>query len=400
MPNFVYKAVGQDGRTVENVIVAPTEQDVINHLQKLQLVPVQIRQAEEKRRGKASLRTIKTKDVVLFTKQLRTLLKSGVPILVSLNAIKEQNSDPAFQALVEALAEEIESGNAFSAALAQFPKIFPSIYVNSVKVGELSGSLEDTLLYLYQYLEEEEKIRKNVKKALRYPMLVIMGLVGAFVVFTTVVIPNFIPIFQSAGVELPLPTRILINTYYIFSNYGILVFLGVVGLIAGLYFYGKTPRGKYQLDKLKLNLPIIGQLLRKVNISRFAKVLYTMNRTGIPVVKAFETLQANADNMVYKEEIGLILERIKAGEGIANSMRKSAYFSSFVVEMISIGEKSGALDEMLASVTEYYDMEVNESVANMTAMIEPIVSVGLGGMVLIMAMAIFLPMWDMMNLAQ
>ena len=400
MPNFLYRAVTPEGRAIENEIVAPNEQDVVRHLQKLNLIPIEIRKRAAKAMGKQSYRKIKVKDVILFTKQLYTLLKSGVPILISLKAIKEQSSDPAFQQLIEQISQEVEQGNSLSSAMAQYPKIFPAIYVNSVKIGEISGTLEDTLQYLYKFLEEENEIRKNVKKALRYPVLVISGLIFAFIIFTTVVIPKFIPIFTSSGMDLPLPTRALIGLYHLITGYGFFLLIGFVGLVIVSVLYVRTENGRFLYHKMLLSLPIIGNLLTKVNISRFAKTFHTMNRTGIPVIKAFETMQETIENEVYRKELQMILERIKDGEGIARSLENSPYFSAFVVKMISIGEKSGALDEMLESVSNYYDLEVNEMVKNMTALIEPLVTVALGGMIIILALAIFLPMWDMMSLIQ
>ncbi|GAB4376468.1 MAG: type II secretion system F family protein [Calditrichia bacterium] len=398
MPLFVYKAVGPDGRSIENQIVAPSEQDVIQHLKKLNLIPVEIREQAARVLGRRAYRKFKIKDVILFTKQLHTLMRSGVPIMASLNAIKEQSDNPAVRSLVEQIAREVEQGNSLSAALSQFPQIFPRLYTNSIKVGELSGTLEDTLQYLTRYLEEENEIRKNIKKAFRYPMLVVLGLVLAFLVFTSFVIPNFVPVFQASGVELPLPTRILIAINELLTQYGLLLLLVVVAAVIGIILYIRTPGGRFQFHYLMLRLPIFGALLTKVNMTRFAKIYHTMNRTGIPVIKAFETMQETIDNEVYRREIALVLERIKEGEGIANSLRKSSYFSSFTAEMIAIGEKSGSLDEMLESISNYYDLEVRETVNNMSSMIEPVVTVVLGGMVLLLALAIFLPMWDMMTL--
>jgi type II secretory pathway component PulF len=400
MPDFLYKAIDAEGRTIESEIVAPSENEVIKHLQKINLIPVNIKKKKSKIKGLKSKKKIRIKDIILFTKQFSTLLKSGVPILVSLRAIKEQSEDPTLIDLMEQITEEVNQGNALSSAMSQFPKIFPSIYVNSIKVGELSGTLEDTLEYLRKYLENEEQIRKTVKKALRYPVIVLLGIITAFVVFMTIVIPNFIPIFSASGMELPLPTRILISLSDIFTHYGLILLISVTGIITGLVFYKRTDKGRFYFDKFLLDVPIFGPLLKKVSISRFAKIFYTMNKTGIPVIQAFETMSSNADNEVYRREFIEILERIKEGDGIAKSLAQSSYFSSFVVEMIAIGEKSGALDDMLYSVSEFYDSEVNDTVNNMTSLIEPIVTVILGLMVLLLAMAIFLPMWDMMSIVQ
>ncbi|HFE64555.1 MAG TPA: type II secretion system F family protein [Caldithrix sp.] len=400
MPNFVYKAVGTDGQILENEIAAPDEQEVIHQLQKLNLVPVRIKAVKSKAVSKSKTNRVRVKEIILFTKQLHTLLRSGVPIIVSLNAIKEQNNNPGFKGLIEAIIAEVEQGNSFSDALAQFPKAFTPMYVSSVKVGEMSGTLEETLQYLYKYLEEEDEIKKNVKKAFRYPIFVVLGIIAAFVVFMVVVIPNFIPIFTSSGMELPLPTRILITLSDVLTHYGFFILVGLTGLIAAAIFYSRTDSGRYIFHRIVLQMPVFGAIVQKVSLSRFAKIFHTMNRTGVSVTKAFETMQDAIDNAVYQRELEKIIHDIQAGEGIANSLRKSPFFSPFIVEMIAIGEKSGALDEMLASVSEYYDLEVRETVGNMTALIEPIVTIILAGMVLMLALALFLPMWNMMSLAQ
>ncbi|MFZ0388924.1 MAG: type II secretion system F family protein [Calditrichia bacterium] len=398
MPNYAYTAIDVDGRTILNDMDAPNEKEVIQHLQRLSLVPVEISVQKEKAAKNVSFKKIKIKDIILFTRQLNTLLRSGVPILVSLNALKEQAGESPFKVLLERIAREVEQGNAFSTALEQYPKIFPSLYINAVKVGEMSGTLEETLLYLANYLEEEQQMKQSVKKALRYPMMVIIGLVVAFLIFTMAVIPRFIPIFEASGLELPLPSRVLIGLYYILSTAGIPLLLITAVLITGLIWYIRRPSGRFMFHKLQLQAPIFGPLLRKVSMARFAKVLSTMNRTGIPVVKALDTMKDTMENEVYRRELDQVLELVKEGSGIASAVRRSPYFSPFVVEMLGIGEKSGALDEMLDSISQYYDMEVNETVKNMTALIEPVITVFLGGMVLLLALAIFLPMWDMMSI--
>ena len=398
MPTYKYKAINSEGKMLDSTITASDKDELVRHLQKLNLIPVKIQEKETARRIQRKFgKKIKTQNVILFTKQLHTLLKSGIPILASLNAIKEQNPDPGFKQMIEIIAKEIEQGSKFSEALGKFSRVFPPIYINSVKVGEVSGTLDSTLVYLYQYLEQEVKVKKNVKKAFRYPLLVISGLLVAFIIFITMVIPAFIPLFESFHMDLPLPTKILIWVHDVIFNYSIFLLLGFIGVFLGLYFYKKTPQGEYQFDRFFLNLPILGSLLNKVSISRFAKIFYTMNRTGVPVIKTFELLGDNLENEVFRREMGIILSKIKRGQGIANSLSQSPLFTPFIIEMVAIGEKAGSLDEMLDSVSQYYDSEVNETIDNMTAMIEPVVTVLLGGMVLIFALAIFLPMWDLIG---
>jgi len=237
-----------------------------------------------------------------------------------------------------------------------------------------------------------------VKKALRYPTIVVIALIGAFFLFVTLIVPNFIPIFKMSGNELPLPTRILLGVYTVLTSYGWLVALIAVGAVLAIGMYIKTPQGKYRLDLIKLKLPVMGALVRKLNISRFAKLLHTMNSTGISIIKSFEIIKDTLDNEVYKDEVGKIQERITKGEAIAASLKQSPYFDNLLVIMTSIGEKSGALDDMLGNVSEYYYREVSDTVDKLTSLIEPMVTVVLGAMMLFLALAIFLPMWDMMSI--
>lgn len=397
MPSYKYKAATLEGDVLENTLVAENETAAMQQLQRMNLIPLDLKKERAQRIHKQSIKKIKTKDVLLFTRQLHTLLRAGIPILGSLNAIKEQTGDPNFKRMIEMIARQVEQGKSFSDALNQFPKNFPPIYINSVKVGEVSGALEETLNYLYKYMKEENNLRQNVKKAFRYPMFVCIGLIGAFIFFTTYVIPQFIPVFASSSTKLPLPTRILLGINYLFSNYGILLVLGIILISVIFYFYRKTPQGKYNVDLFILNIPIWGELIQKVIISRFAKVFHTTNRTGIPVLQSFNIMQDTMENAVYQKELGNVLNRIKRGEGIANSLKHSPYFSPFLIEMIGIGEKSGSLEDMLENVSQFYDEEVSYTIDNMTSLIEPTVIVVLGGMVLLLMLSIFLPIWDMMS---
>jgi type II secretory pathway component PulF len=398
MPNFKYKAINQEGKTVESVILAASQLVVVKQLQDLNMTPVSITLEKEKKSIKTTNKIkVDIKAILLFTKQLQTLLKAGIPIITCLSVIKEQAESENFEKMIEAISQDIEAGSKLSDALSQFPKAFPIIYINSIRVGEISGTLEDTLLQLSGFLEEDEKIKKEVKKALRYPTMVFIGMIGAFVVFTTFVIPNFIPIFEMSGSELPLPTKILLGLYYLFTDYGIPLLIGIAAAIAGFMTWAKTPNGQYKVDLLRLNIPVMGQLTRKLNISRFAKLFHTMNKTGIPITRTFEIIRDTLDNLVYQDEVKKIQANIIRGNDIASSLKQSPYFSKLLIIMISIGEKSGSLDEMLGNVSEYYYQEVTETVENLTSMIEPIVTLVLGAMMLFLSLAIFLPMWNMIG---
>ncbi len=397
MPNYSYKAINADGETVESVILASNERDVQKQLQELNMILISAEKQKSKTKTSRLKYRVKEAAIIQFTKQLHTLLKAGVPIVASLNALREQTSDEKFKNVIEQIANDIEQGSKFSDAVAEFPKIFSTMYVNTLRVGEQSGTMEESLKYLYEYLENEARIRQQVKKALRYPSFVLIGIIGAFLVFMTSVIPNFIPMFESTGKELPLPTKILISLYEILSNYGLFIFLGLVLIIVAVVLYVRTPAGRFQFDLLMLKLPVVGNFVRKVNVSRFAMLFYTMNRTGISITKSLEIMQETIDNKVFNKEIAKTSDKIIKGEGIARSLKQSPVFTNLLYEMVAIGEQSGALDDMLKSVSDYYDQEVTELVNNMTTYIEPVVTIVLGGMILLLALALFLPMWEMMN---
>ncbi len=398
MPNFKYRAYDAEGKIVESTILAKDEDDVARQLDELNLVPVEVNKVESKAHPAKLKMHVKDDAVLLFTKQLYTMLKAGIPILLALQTVKEQTKNENFKHIIEVIYRDIEQGSKFSDALQQFPKVFSHIYVNAIKIGEVSGTLEESLQYMHQYMEKDLQIRNDVKKAFRYPMFVVIGIIGAFFVFVTTVIPNFIPMFQNTGHALPLPTRILLGIYTLMTQYGLITSLVLIAITVGLVYYFKTPKGKMWLDETLLKLPIVGQFLQKVIIARFARLFYTMNRTGVNITESLKIIQKSLGNAVYNKEIEKVTENIIKGESIADSLRKSRYFPELLVDMVSIGEKSGSLDDMLLSVSNYFEEEVNEMVENMSSLIEPIITVVLGGMILLLALALFLPMWEMMNI--
>jgi len=398
MPNYKYKAVNDEGKTIESVLMAPDVADVKRQLKELNMLVISVREIKSKKKTKNFNVAVKENVILHYTKQLYTLLKAGIPIVTGLKALREQVKDENFRQVTDAIIQDVEGGSKLSDAFAQFPKIFPPIYINSVRIGEISGTLEETLRYLYSYLEEDAQMKKDVKKAFRYPMFVMIGLLGAFIVFTTTVIPNFLPLFQQSGKELPLPTRILIAMHDYIADYGLLILVAAIVIIAAVVYYVRTPAGRFKFDNLLLRLPIMGEFVRKVNIARFTRLFFTMNKTGISITKAFEIMRETMGNEVYNKELKIIADKISKGEDLSRSVEQSPYFTALLVEMLSIGEKSGSLDEMLESVSEYYSREVADTVKNLTSLIEPIVTVVLGGMILLLALAMFLPMWDMLNI--
>ncbi|MCD6374670.1 MAG: type II secretion system F family protein, partial [Caldisericaceae bacterium] len=320
MPNFKYKAYNADGKLVESTILASTEDDVVRQLDELNMIPVSIEKVESKTGKKKIKISVKDDAVLMFTKQLATMLRAGIPMLLALQTVRDQTKDENFKQVIDTIRKDIEQGSKFSDALSQFPKIFSGIYINAIRVGEISGTLEDALQYMHQYMEKDIKMRSDVKKAFRYPMFVVIGLIGAFFVFVTTVIPNFIPMFEGTGHALPLPTRILLGIYSLLTQYGVFTFLFLAAVTGAAIYYFKKPKGRYWLDENLLKLPVIGTFLQKVIIARFARLFYTMNRTGVNITETLEIIQKSIGNMFYAKVIEKLYDSILKGESLAEGM--------------------------------------------------------------------------------
>jgi type II secretory pathway component PulF len=398
MPVFEYKALNKKNIEITDVIEAANEAEAIQTLQKMGFTPISIvkkkAQIGSSVFGDLFAPKVKTQTLVQFTRQLRTMLSAGIALLEALDVLEKQVEDKYFKQIIGGLKKEVSAGNQLSNALEQYPKVFSKLYVNSVRIGEVTGNLDDILKRLEDFIVFDERTKKNVKKALRYPTMVMTGVIGAVFFFSMYVIPKFKPLFALSKTGIPLPTRIVLAFSDFTLHYGYLLVLFALLAIGGLMYYKKTPQGKRNWDKFILHLPLFGEIVQMVELTRFTKTFQTLNKSGIPVVEAFETIIETIDNEIYREEIKKVLDGLKNGEGIAPSMRKSEYFTQMVIQMIAIGEKAGSLDEMLGIISEFYDEEVENRVSGLTAMIEPIVTVVMGAIVLVLILALFLPMWN------
>ncbi len=402
MPEYEYKAINDVGVEVVEIMEAPNPAAVAERLEKLGYLPLKI-QEKERSAGLtlfARRSRIKQDQIIVFTRQLVTLLKAGVPLLACLEALVEQNENPTMQEVLRKIYVDIESGISFSEALSKHPKVFSELYINTIKAGEAGGALDEVLERLAVLMEHDQETRARIKAAMRYPVIVVVSLCVAGVVLMMLVVPKFITLFEQVGAELPLPTRILIGTYNLLANYWYIL-LAVLGTaIFAFVRYIKTESGAYQWDKFKLNAPIFGDLNVKTAMSRFTRMFETLNSSGLPILQTLEIVSKTVGNVVVGKEIEKASYGIIQGQGIAEPLSQSKIFPPMVIKMISVGEKSGSLDEMLLNVSKHYDREVDYAVKNLTSMIEPILTVALGVIVLFLALAIFLPMWDLTKLAQ
>ncbi len=414
MPSFSYTALNENGQEVSGVIEAADSSAAERQLEGQELMPLRVTQSTSGKAkssiSKASAtagaaaggkrKKVSERDIIDFTKQLVTLFKAGVPILSSLETLAGQAGNPVFAETLIQVASDIAAGNDFSAALSKHPTIFPEIYVNAVKAGEVGGVLDQVLTRLTGVLQRDWEIRRSVKGALRYPTIVVIGMIVAFLVLTTFVVPKFAKVFEQINMELPLPTKMLIWMASFLQHYWWALIIVVGGSIFMFKRFVKTEKGSYWLDGMMLKLPIFGPLVMKTAMTRFTKMFETLSRSGLPILQIFDVVARTLGNKVLGAALLKASEGIEHGRGVAVSLAETGLFPPLVVRMISVGEDSGAIDDMLGNIGDYYDSEVSATVEGLTGMIEPILTVGMGAMVLVLALAIFLPMWNMMQLAQ
>ena len=398
MAQFSYKALNKEGQVTTGFVDAATREQAANKLLNMQLTPLSLDKSKAAKKMSMSRGIrVKTRDVIVFTRQLRLLLRAGVPLLESLQSLSAQITNENWKKVLENITKDVEFGNSFSHALRKYPRVFSELYINSVQVGEITGTLDGILENLETHMEEDMKLKDNIKKATRMPMIVFIAIIIAVIVFITYVIPKFQPIFAMSGEDLPLPTQIILGISNAFISYWYII-IGVTGIIFFSFtsFY-KTKKGKYIIQNFLLNIPIYGELLQKISVQRFSSTLALLNRSGIPLVDAIDTAKRNETNTVYQRAISQLRDLVEKGQSIANAMKRFKLFPPLMVHMVYIGEKSGALDEMLENVSSFNNYEIERTVENLTSMIEPLVTVFLGIMVLILALSIFLPMWNMLS---
>ena len=401
MASFKYKIRDKHGRASTGAIEGESKETVASHFKQMGYAPILI---EEEKPGVRNINFIRKflsrvsqEELIVFTRQLSTLQRAGVAILVSLGSISEQVNNPYFKNIIKGITNDIESGNSFSAALSKFPSIFSDIYINMIRAGEAAGMLDDVLDKLASLLEYEEDIKMKVKQAIRYPMLVMITLSVAFPVLVLFVIPKFSALFARFNTELPLPTKILIGLHFALSHYWYIIILAIAAAVIAFRRFIDTPSGRYVWDNVKLKAPVFGQLLSKITLSRFSRMTSLLSSSGIPILNTLEIVKGSVGNVIIADSIDNIIEGIGQGKGIAEPMKLSGLFPGIVVQMVKIGEETGRMNELLLNVSDYYDSQVDYTVKNLTVLIEPILIFALGIMVLIMALGIFMPMWDLIS---
>jgi type IV pilus assembly protein PilC len=396
MPSYTYTARAGNGELKSATIEAPTRDDVVAQLRKLRLNVVKIDESvqKKKRGGKIGMR-----DIVIFTRQFSTMINSGLPLVQALDILATQSENPALKDVTRQVVFDVESGNTVADALRKHPKAFTDLYVNMVAAGEAGGILDTILMRLATFMEKNDALVRKVKGAMIYPGVIMSVAAIAITVLLVFVIPVFETMFASVNLALPLPTRIVIGMSKFLKTYWWAVIIGVGAF--GYWFkkYYATQSGKLVIDRLALKAPVLGDVLRKSAVSRFTRTLGTLISSGVSILEGLEITAKTSGNRVIQDAIMESRASIAGGETIAAPLKKSNVFPPMVISMISVGEQTGGLDEMLSKIADFYDEEVDAAVSGLLALMEPVMIVFLGIVVGGMVVAMYLPIFDMVNAA-
>lgn len=417
MPSFSYKGRTVDGKAVQGTLEAQDQRDAATQLRNRGITPLQIaagkggaakagakggQQGAGGLQGLASMDVgtlfqppIKPTDLLLFTRQIATLLKAGVPIMRALSGLQESTQNPTMKSLLQDIREKLDSGRELSSAMSAHTKVFEPFYLNMIRVGELTGQLDEIFRRLFTHLEFEQFMREQVKSALRYPSFVILAMLIAIIILNAYVIPAFAKVFQGFGAELPTMTKILLASSSFTVNYWPYMLVPTILLIGAFKYWTSTKSGKYTWDFIKLKIPIAGKIILKASLSRFSRSFALALRSGVPLIQALNNVSQTMDNAYMVSRLEKMRETIERGETLIRAAAGATIFTPIVLQMIAVGEESGAIDDMLQEVAEIYQREVEYELKTLSQQIEPILITFLGAMVLVLALGIFLPMWDL-----
>ena len=408
MPTFAYKGRNSGGQLVEGVLEGANSGAIVDVLRGQGLTPVDIRESQAKSGKPGSglnlnvplfRQQITQVDLLLFSRQMHTLLKSGVPIMRALNGLQEAAINPEMKRVIGEVRESLEGGRELSQALARHPRVFSSFYLSMIRVGEATGMLEEIFFRLFEHLEFERYMREQVKSALRYPGFVVIAMAVAIVIVNLFVIPAFAKVFAGFGAELPVMTRVLLGFSDFMVAYWPAMLAAVIGGVFAFRAWVGTVQGRYDWDRLSLKIPIAGKILHKAALSRFSRSFSLGLKSGVPIMQALSNSAQTVDNSFISRRVEGMREHVERGESLLRAAISSGIFTPVVLQMVAVGEESGAVDDMMNEIGDMYRQEVEYELKTLGQQIEPILIVLLGIMVLILALGIFLPMWDLGKVA-
>ncbi|KYL33250.1 MSHA biogenesis protein MshG [Pseudoalteromonas agarivorans] len=401
MQLYSYKAKDAKGALVKGRVEANNEAGVADSLLKRQYIPISISLVETKNNIKLFDNLFSEKitldDMIMFSRQMYSLLKAGIPIIRAMIGLADTTQNKEFKSVLLEVTRQLEQGRELSSALAIHNKVFSRLTISMVKVGEGSGRLEDAFYQLAIYFEKEQETRKRIKAAMRYPTFVIFALLVAMIILNIFVIPTFASMFEKFDAELPLMTQILIGTSNFFVNYWWLLALMLVGGVVAWRRYLNTSAGRFKWDHHKLKIPFVGDILKRTLLGRYSQSLAMVLRSGVPMTTGLSLTAHAVDNSYMEKAIITMRQDIEKGDSLLRASRSSELFSQLVLQMVAVGEETGRVDELLQEAADFYEREVDYDLRSLTAKIEPILTVFVAIMVLILALGIFMPMWNMMS---
>lgn len=397
MPVYVAVVETKRGRKLKREIDAPNDKIAISNLKRQNYVVKKIKpKPKDLFESIAFMQPkVQNKDIVIFTRQFSTMIDAGLPLVQGLTILAEQSENPTFKKMLKEITKDVEGGSTLAEAMKKHPKVFDSLFVNLIAAGEMGGVLDTILRRLADYIEKAEKLKSQIKGAMVYPIVVIVIAIIVISIIMIFVIPVFQDMFSSMGAGLPVPTQIVINLSKFMKGNIIWILLGIAALVFSFKYYRNTKGGRRSTDALALKLPIFGDLLKKYAVARFTRTLGTMISSGVPILDALEIVARSSGNVILEEVIMEVRSSIAEGQTIAEPLSENDIFPGMVVQMISVGEATGALDTMLNKIADFYDAEVDAAVGALTAMLEPILMVFLGGTIGGVVIAMYLPIFKM-----
>jgi type IV pilus assembly protein PilC len=398
MPIFIYKARDQLGKAVQGRMEAKSKEELVDKLHRMGYMTTKV--VEIPKGFKIDFekyRRIDPQDIIMFNLQLSNMINAGINILRSLDIIGKQIENRKFKEIVEDVKRNVEAGESFSQALSKYPKVFPPIFVSMVKAGEASGRLDVILKRYSDFFEYQLNLKQKIKGILLYPTILFFAGIAVTLFMVSFVVPKFAQIFLKIGMKLPLLTLILYKVGMIIKNFWLIIILSVIAIWIVLKYYVSS-RGKIYLDKFKLKLPLFGALYRKISISRFARTFSTLLKSGVPILESLEIVKEVVGNEILKRTLENVKRSLEKGEKISESLKVSKEFPLDVIQMISAGEETGNLDEMLNKISDFYDLSWNYTIKKLTSLIEPFLLLLMGGLVGFIMASLLLPIFDMIKI--
>ena len=405
MPKFSYKGRNSRGDLINGVLEAGSVDAVASQLLNSSIIPIDISEKSSEANALGEIwdvlntRKPGLDDLVMFSRQMYSLMRAGVPIVRAMTGISQATKNRILVGIFKDIQANLESGRELSASMARHPGVFTPIYISMVRVGENTGKLGESFLRISRYLELEKDTRERVKSALRYPAMVIVAMGIAIGIINVMVIPAFAKVFERAHAQLPLPTRILIATSDFFVAYWPFMIAGIAIAAVSFSYYIRTEQGRYVWGKYKIRIPIVGDILNRAALSRFARAFSMSLSAGVPLVQALTVVSRAVDNDYIGEHILNMRNGVERGESLTRTAATTNMFTPLVLQMLSVGEETGQVDEMMDEVAGFYEREVDYDVKNLSATIEPVMIILLGGLILILALGVFLPMWDLASVS-